>query len=46
MCHWLLLLLPLTVIIQTHTSESYIHKLVQQQQHCMMYLSQTVMALY
>lgn len=42
MCHWLPLLFPLTVIIHTHTSESYIHKLVQikkKKKHCMMYLA-------
>lgn len=48
MCHWLLLLFPLTVIILTHTSESYIHKLVQIKKKTTLYdvLSQTVMALY
>lgn len=49
MCHWLSLLFPLTVIIHTHTSESYIHKLVQilkKKKTLYDVLSQTVMALY
>ena len=50
MCHWLLLLFPLTVIIHIHTSENYIHKLVQikkkKQKTLYDVLSQTVMALY